>query len=130
MAAMHGFLLVALGGGLGAALRHGLGLLLAPMSASGGVYAILVANTLGSFLMGITMGWLSGRSAGDSNSLYLLLCVGVFGGFTTFSTFSLQAVHMFTNDQVAKGMAYVGLSVIGALFGLFVGLLIGRKLFL
>ena len=123
---MNGFLLVAAGGGLGAALRHALGL---AFGKAGGVYAIFAANVVGSFAMGLTMGWLAARSAEEGNAIWLFLCVGVFGGFTTFSTFSSQIVHMLENDQLARAITYVGGSVVGAVAALFAGLMIGRRVF-
>ena len=82
---MNGFLLVAAGGGIGAATRHGLSVALGK---GGGVAAILSANILGSFLMGVAMAWVATKTAEESSALWLFLCVGVFGGFTTFSSFS------------------------------------------
>lgn len=123
---MNGFLLVAAGGGVGAAARHGLSVALGK---TGGVLAIFTANVLGSFLMGLVMGWLSARTSAEGNAVWLFLCVGVFGGFTTFSSFSLQTVHMIEQGQLAKAGIYVGASVISAVGLLFLGLVIGRSMF-
>ena len=123
---MNGFLLVAAGGGIGAAARHGLS---AALGKGSGVLAIFAANLVGSFLMGLAMGWLAARTSGEGNAVWLFLCVGVFGGFTTFSSFSLQTVHMMEQGQIMKAAAYVGGSVIGAVGLLFIGLAIGRKVF-
>ena len=123
---MNGFLLVAAGGGIGAAARHGLSVTLGKSS---GVLAILTANVLGSFLMGLVMGWLASRADGADNATWLFLCVGVFGGFTTFSSFSLQTVQLIEQGYVTKAASYVGGSVIGAVGFLFLGLVVGRKVF-
>ena len=123
---MNGFLLVAAGGGIGAALRHALALALGK---GGGVLAIFSANLAGSFLMGLTMAWVMARAAGDSSAVWLFLCVGVFGGFTTFSSFSLQTVQMVEQGELVRAGTYVGGSVVGAIVLLFVGLAIGRKVF-
>lgn len=123
---MNGFLLVAAGGGLGATARHGLSLV---FGKAGGVGAIMTANVLGSFLMGLTIAWLAARGGEQSNSVLLFLCVGVFGGFTTFSSFSMQTVHMIEQGHLAKASLYVSASVIGAVGLLFVGLMIGRRVF-
>lgn len=123
---MNGFLLVAAGGGIGAMMRHALGLIL---SKGGGLYAILAANVVGSFLMGLTMAWVMGRGEGDGNTVLLFFCVGVFGGFTTFSSFSLQTVQLIESGQMTKAAIYVLGSVFFAVVMLFVGLEIGRKMF-
>ena len=123
---MNGFLLVAAGGGIGAAARHGLSVLLGK---GAGVLAIFSANLIGSFLMGLVMGWLAARTSGEGNAVWLFLCVGVFGGFTTFSSFSLQTIHMIEQGEMMKAATYVGGSIIGAVGLLFVGLAIGRKVF-
>ena len=121
---MNGFLLVFLGGGIGASARYGLSLALPK-----GVLAIFSANLIGSFLMGLTMGWLAARTQSEGNAVWLFLCVGVFGGFTTFSSFSLQAVHMLREGELMQAAIYIGGSVVGALGLLFIGLSIGRKVF-
>ena len=123
---MNGFLLVAAGGGIGAAARHGLSVLLGK---SGGVLAIFAANLIGSFLMGLVMGWLSVRSASEESTIWLFVCVGIFGGFTTFSSFSVQTVHMIEQGQLMRAGTYVAGSVIGAVGLLFFGLVIGRRVF-
>ncbi len=117
---------MAAGGGIGAAARHGLSV---SLGKSSGVLAIFTANVVGSLLMGLVMGWLAGRSGNNENAVWLFLCVGVFGGFTTFSSFSLQVVHMIEQGQLAKAAVYVGGSVICAVGFLFLGLVIGRSVF-
>jgi len=121
---MNGLFFVFLGGGLGASARYGLGKLM-----NHDVLAIFSANLIGSFLMGLTMGWLLARTQAEGNMVWLFLCVGVFGGFTTFSSFSLQAVHMMREGQMSQAAIYIGASVVGAMGLLFIGLTIGRKVF-
>ncbi|UWQ21216.1 CrcB family protein [Jannaschia sp. W003] len=103
---------VALGGAVGAALRFQLGLaLLRP----GFPVAVLAANVLGSFLMGLAVVWLGQRGLAAWQPL---LMTGVLGGFTTFSAFSLEAWTLWERGEAGQAALYVALSValsIGAL---------------
>jgi CrcB protein len=87
----------------------------------------MAANVLGGLLMGLLAGWLSTKDGG--NNLRLLLGVGLLGGFTTFSAFSLDAFLMFEKGRYGALAAYVGGSVILAIAAIAVGLLIARKAF-
>ena len=78
---------VALGGALGAVRRYLVGLSL--KTASGFPWATMSVNILGSLLMGLLIGWLS-RQNGGSDALRLFVAVGILGGFTTFSAFSMD----------------------------------------
>lgn len=80
---------------MGSVVRYALSLT-ATWLALPGVWATLTANGLGSFLIGVSFALLRGDA-------YLLAAVGFCGGFTTFSTFSLQAVELF--ESGAKGYA-------------------------
>ncbi|MGB3406256.1 MAG: fluoride efflux transporter CrcB [Jannaschia sp.] len=95
---------VALGGALGASLRFLLG---SALMRDGFPVAILAANVLGSFLMGLAVVWL-GRNAPEWQPFVM---VGLLGGFTTFSAFSLETVTLLERGQVGQAAAYVGLSV-------------------
>lgn len=99
MNTLRNILFVALGGALGSTFRYCLTLLSSWLSV-GGEWATLAANLLGSFLIGL--------AAPNSTSPYLLFfTVGVCGGFTTFSTFSLQTIKMFQNGQYGVGLLYM-----------------------
>ncbi|WP_399681994.1 CrcB family protein, partial [Xenophilus sp.] len=84
------FLIVFLGGGLGSAMRHGVNVLAARYVASGFPFGTLAINVLGSFVMGLIVELLALRM-GLPQNLRLFLTTGILGGFTTFSTFSLEA---------------------------------------
>ena len=126
--------LVALGGGVGAWLRlmtgrvwsHAIG----PIAASAFPYATLTVNLLGSMAMGLLVGWMA-RYAGTNSVISgehwrLLLGVGVLGGFTTFSAFSLELALMVERGQLAPAAIYAAISVTGGIAGLFLGLYIMR----
>jgi len=114
------FLQVALGGALGAMARFGLGLALAR---DGFPVAVLIANVLGSFLMGLAVVWLhhKGQAAWQP-----FVMAGLLGGFTTFSAFSLEAVTLFERGDLGQAAAYVALSVVGALLALTGGVALMR----
>jgi CrcB protein len=119
------WVLVFLGGGVGAALRHGVNRL-------GGVWlgtsfpaGTLAVNVTGSLLMGLLAAWLSDGSGG-SQSLRLFLATGVLGGFTTFSAFSLDALALFERGEVGLVAAYVAASVLLSLAAVAVGYWLGR----
>ena len=124
---MTRFLLVAIGGGLGAMARYGLGLAvgrLAPGAAW--PWATLTANVAGGLLMGLLVGWLALRAGAGQESIRLFAAVGVLGGFTTFSAFSLDALTLWERGQAASAALYVAGSVLLSLGAVFAGMAIGR----
>ena len=124
---MQAYLLVALGGGIGAMGRHGLGQLAFRAFGPGFPVGTMAANVLGGLLMGLLAGWLATKDGG--NDLRLFLGVGLLGGFTTFSAFSLDAFLMFEKGRYGALAAYVGGSVLLAICAIAVGLFIARKAF-
>jgi CrcB protein len=127
---MTRFLIVAAGGGLGAMARYGLGLMLGRMT-PGSVWpwATLTANVIGGLAMGLLVGWLALRAGAGQESVRLFAAVGLLGGFTTFSAFSLETVLMIERRQFAMAGGYVALSVILSITALFIGLMVARRAF-
>lgn len=125
---MNGILYVALGGALGASARHILGLATFKTLGPGYPYGTMAANVLGGFLMGLLAGWLALKVSGGAN-LRLFLGVGLLGGFTTFSAFSLDAVLMYEKKAYGALLGYVGGSVILSIGALMIGLILARKVF-
>ena len=123
---MMSFLPVALGGAIGASARHGLGLAMLRMFGPGFPLGTLVANIIGGFLMGLLMGWLVRSAPEGANSIRLFAGVGVLGGFTTFSAFSLDAMRMLETKTYGVFFGYVGASVILSIAAVAVGLYIMR----
>jgi CrcB protein len=101
---------VAFGGALGAVARYATGLLL--KTTSGFPWATLSVNIFGSLLMGVVIGWLS-RQSTPNEALRLFLAVGILGGFTTFSTFSMDLFQLIEKRDMAAMALYLG----GSLFG-------------
>jgi len=126
---MNAYLLVALGGALGASLRYGAGQAAARVSDTPGLVATLFVNVVGSALIGVLMAWLSAREQDElTHSLFLLLGVGVLGGFTTFSAFSLEVVHMINSGQAVRGAGYAIASVVGGVVALLITFTLARRL--
>ena len=123
---MTRFLIVAAGGALGAVARYGLARL---FPATGWPWATLTANVAGGLLMGLLAGWLAFRGGAHSESLRLFAAVGVLGGFTTFSAFSLEAALMIERREFALAGGYVAASVVLSIAALFVGLMVARRAF-
>lgn len=120
----HHSLLVALGGGIGAWLRFAAGRLI---GLSAFPLATLSVNLIGSLAMGLLTGWLARHGEGGE-SWRLLLGVGVLGGFTTFSAFSLELVNLIQRGQGGMAAIYASVSVLGGIAGLLLGLGLARSL--
>lgn len=125
---MTGLLYVALGGALGASGRHLLGMATLKTLGPDYPYGTMAANVIGGFLMGVLAGWLALKVSGSEN-FRLFLGVGLLGGFTTFSAFSLDAVLMYEKKAYGALMSYVGGSVILSILALAIGLILARKIF-
>lgn len=116
--------LVMAGGALGAAARYHLGRLAMHWFGPGFPWGTLAVNLLGGFAMGLMAGILARTTMGEP--WRLLLAVGVLGGFTTFSAFSLESWLMIERGEIWMVMAYVLASVAGAIAALGLGLTVVR----
>ena len=122
---MNATLLVMAGGAMGAAGRYHLGRLVFHLAPLGYPIGTLVANLTGGFLMGVLAGVLA-RSNFIDEPWRLLLGVGLLGGFTTFSAFSLEVLNMIERNEWGMAVGYALLSVIGSVLALFAGLMAVR----
>ena len=120
-----GFLMVFLGAALGGSLRYAVGLAAVGLFGSGLPVGTLIVNVLGGFAMGVVAEYWA-RRGHLSQHARLFLTTGVFGGFTTFSSFSLDTVTLWSGGRPLMALGYVGLSVLGALGGLWAGLALVR----
>lgn len=118
---MPPLLLVMCGGAVGAGLRYLLGLLAFRIAGPGFPWGTLAANVIGGFMMGVLAAALVRVMPLHGEAWRLLLGVGVLGGFTTFSSFSLETLLMFDRGQAPLAAGYVLVSVAGALGGLQLG---------
>jgi len=121
---MPNLLIVMLGGALGAGARHLVGSFTLARFGPGFPWGTLSVNLAGGLLMGLLAGWLV--RAGGSEATRLFFAVGVLGGFTTFSAFSLETFLMIERSQYAVAASYIGASVIGSVALLFLGLCVMR----
>ncbi|MBU2588655.1 MAG: fluoride efflux transporter CrcB [Alphaproteobacteria bacterium] len=121
--------LVASGGALGALARYQLGRmlthLLGPRVADAFPWTTLTVNLAGCLLMGLLFGWLA-RHGGAGEHLRLLLGVGMLGGFTTFSAFSLELLLLTERGTPGLAFAYAAVSVLAGLAALWLGLTMMR----
>ncbi len=123
---MHNLFLVALGGALGASGRYGLSSFTLRQFGPGFPVGTLAANIIGSALMGLLVGSLAFKGAEGSQSLRLFLGVGVLGGFTTFSAFSLESYLMLEKKAYGSLLGYVSASFLMSLAALALGLWASR----
>ncbi len=117
---MNNVLLVALGGGLGAALRHGVNLVALRLLGPNFPWGTFTINIAGSLAMGIFIELLARRFSG-SEGLRLFVATGILGGFTTFSSFSLDFAVLWQLGAVGAALGYVAGSVALSLAAVFVG---------
>ena len=126
---MDKLLFVAAGGAVGAMARYALGVQALRMWGAAWPYGTFVANIVGGLLMGVLAGLLAHRGGADQERLGLLLGVGVLGGFTTFSAFSLETALMIERRSYGQALGYTLASVVLSVTALFLGLLLARKAF-
>src|SRR5688572_7586521 len=120
-----GFVIVFLGGGLGASLRHGVNLAAARWLGTAFPFGTLAVNVTGSIVMGLLAGYFAFK--GDASQHWrLFLTTGILGGYTTFSAFSLDAALLYERGAIGLALGYVLASVVASIGGLFAGLWIAR----
>ena len=124
MNAMPNLILVMIGGAIGAALRYEVGRASLRLMGPTFPWGTLAVNLVGGLLMGMLAGTLA--RAEDGEPARLLIGVGVLGGFTTFSAFSLDTYNMISRGQAGAAFAYVLASVVGSIVLLFLGLWLVR----
>ena len=120
---------VALGGAIGAVLRHQMGRgmthWLGVQAVTAFPWATLAVNVVGSLAMGLLAGFLARHGQGGEH-WRLFLGVGLLGGFTTFSSFSLEMMMLIERGQALQALTYALISVLAGLTALYVGLIVMR----
>ena len=110
--------------------RYGVGVTAARLAPGAGwPWATLSVNLVGGLLMGLLVGWMAQKGGAGQETIRLFAAVGILGGFTTFSAFSLETVLMIERRQMGLAAAYVGASVVVAIAAVFLGLMIARRTF-
>jgi CrcB protein len=126
---MNHIFLIAAGGAAGATARHLVGQWSLRHLGPDWPWGTFAVNALGGLAMGLLVGWLAAAQRPDATELRFALGVGLLGGFTTFSAFSLEVVLMIERKAWTTAAGYVALSVFAAVAAVFLGLMLGRKLF-
>jgi len=122
---MYHVILVAAGGAIGASLRHLASFAALRLWGPNFPWGTMAINIAGSFAMGVFIEMLA-RRFGASNELRLFIATGVLGGFTTFSSFSLDFATLYERGSMLPALAYALVSVVGAILALFLGLWLVR----
>jgi CrcB protein len=121
------YLIVFIGAGIGGALRHGVNVGATKLLGYGFPFGTFIVNVLGSFAMGLLAGFFAYR-AGIPQHVRLFLTTGILGGFTTFSSFSLDIALLYERGQLTLAAFYVIGSVVFSIAGLFAGLALIRHM--
>jgi fluoride exporter len=121
------YLLVFVGGGLGATLRHLINVTCARFLGTGFPWGTFIINISGSTVMGLIAGYLAFKGEA-SQPWRLFLLTGILGGYTTFSAYSLDAALLYQRGELASAALYVVGSVVLSIAGLFAGLALVRQL--
>jgi len=127
---MNNLIAVAFGGALGATLRFLISSGVYQWLGRSFPYGTLSVNVLGSFLIGLMTEALVLQRVAITMEYRAAILVGVFGSFTTFSTFSLETLYLLEQGNLLKASLNVVISLFACLFAVWMGLLIGRTLFL
>lgn len=106
------FIWVALGSAIGGTARYGTGLMINSSWQVSFPLATCTINIIGSFIIGVLASWLSTMPEADQQTYKLLLMVGVCGGFTTFSSFSLETLNLLRSGQTGVALGYIAASVL------------------
>ncbi len=125
---MNMILAIAGGGAIGAVLRHFFGVFSLKIIGTGFPYGTLSVNIIGSFVMGALIAYFAHHWS-PSQEVKAFITVGILGAFTTFSTFSLDAVTLWERGEQLGAFLYVLASVVLSIMALFAGLFIIRQIY-
>jgi CrcB protein len=123
-----GYLIVFVGAGIGGALRHAVNIAAARSFGTNFPYGTMFVNLAGALTMGLIVGYFAFKGEGGQDAR-LFLTTGILGGFTTFSAFSLDVITLIERGDIANAALYGGVSVVGSVLALYVGLWLTRVIF-
>jgi CrcB protein len=118
---------IAVAGGIGTALRYGVGLAAARSLGGALPYGTLLVNIVGSFALAVVAEAMAGRTLLGVEAR-LVLGVGLLGGFTTYSSFNLETLRLAQAGQLDRALLYGAATVLGCLLAGFAGVVVGRAL--
>jgi fluoride exporter len=124
---LRNYLFIFIGGGIGASCRYWLSGVVYRWVPVSFPFGNLVVNISGCFLIGLLMAAFSDRFT-VSPALRIFLVIGILGGFTTFSSFSYETFALFRDNEVARAMLNIAVSVFGCLGATVLGHYAGRLL--
>lgn len=122
---MGAWIQVAVGGAIGATLRFGVQAVALRLFGPGFPVGTMTVNVIGSVLIGLLAAQVLGRP--ELIRIQPLLMTGILGGFTTFSTFSLDTLSIVQRGETGKALAYVTASLMLSLLGVVLGFALGRS---
>lgn len=122
------YLLIFLGGGLGCLMRFWVSYGAHLLMGNNFPYGTLIVNVTGSFLMGLILTIILKHFSYLELGLRAFLLAGFLGGYTTFSSFSIESVHLIERGEISKSLLNIGLSMTMCLTVTWLGIILGRKL--
>ncbi len=125
---MNKILLIAIGGALGSVFRYWVSAGTHSLLGQSFPYGTLTVNFIGSFIMGFLFAMLLDHFSGNSDQLRALLLIGFLGGFTTFSSFSMETLNLFESGQLLIAFTNIMGNIVLCLTAVWAGLTLGRQL--
>ncbi len=112
---------VAIGGAVGSVLRYWVS---DPINQRAAPWGTVLVNVLGTFALGIVVGWFGSRTS--DSMMRVALSVGLLGGFTTFSSWAAETMDLLSAGRIATAVANIAVSMGVALLAASAGLAVGR----
>lgn len=125
---MNNFLLIFLGSGVGGMLRYGVSNCIHMILSRDFPYGTMIVNITGCFLMGVLFILTTDRFGAESTSLRALLLIGLLGGYTTYSSFSIETMLLLINGRFFSGIMNIFLTTTLCLIATWLGIIGGRSL--